>query len=115
LRFAAFFPLFTAMNIGMSLHNTVAVVQGWMGKKSAFVRTPKFNIVSLSDSFKQNKYLSGKLSWVTIAEGLLAMAFFATFWAALMEGEYKYTLFQLMYAGGFMVICVTSIRHLGLR
>lgn len=115
LKFITFFPLFTAMSIGMSLHNTVAVIQGWRGKKSAFVRTPKFNIVTLSDSFKKNKYITGKLSWVTIMEGLLSIAFLMTFWVALRDGEYKYTVFQLLYAMGFLVICVTSIRHLGLK
>jgi hypothetical protein len=29
---------------GISLSNALAVTEGWMDKKSAFIRTPKFNI-----------------------------------------------------------------------
>jgi len=41
LRFAWLFPLFLAFSVGLSLHNAVAVVDGWSGRASPFVRTPK--------------------------------------------------------------------------
>ncbi|MBT8179923.1 MAG: glycosyltransferase, partial [Eudoraea sp.] len=45
------FFTFFSVALGFSLHNTVAVLEGYMGKRSEFVRTPKFNINSLTDSW----------------------------------------------------------------
>ena len=45
----AFFTFFS-IAMGFSLHNTIAVLEGHFGKKSEFVRTPKFNILTIKDS-----------------------------------------------------------------
>jgi len=74
-KFVFLFPLFLALSMGLSLHNTVAVIQGYRGKKSPFVRTPKFNIQTIKDSFSKSKYLSKKLSWTTLLEGFMALYF----------------------------------------
>jgi len=54
-----FFTFFTVA-LGFSLHNSLAVLEGHRGIRSEFVRTPKFNINSLKDSWKGNQYLSKK-------------------------------------------------------
>jgi hypothetical protein len=41
IRFAGTFPLFLAVSMGMSLHNALAVIEGYSGKKTPFIRTPK--------------------------------------------------------------------------
>jgi len=56
------FFTFFSVALGFSLHNTVAVLEGHLGKRSEFVRTPKFNINSIKDTWKGNKYLTDKLS-----------------------------------------------------
>lgn len=114
-KFITLFPVFMGMSIGMSLHNTVAVIQGWLGKKSAFVRTPKFNITTISDKIKTNSYLGKKVSWVTIMEGALSLLFITTFVIGWAQGAYQYILFHLLYAIGFGVICFMSIRHLRMK
>jgi len=60
-KFIFLFPLFLALSMGLSLHNTVAVIQGYIGKKSPFIRTPKFNIKGIKDSFKKQNYLASAL------------------------------------------------------
>ncbi|HJW29880.1 MAG TPA: glycosyltransferase, partial [Saprospiraceae bacterium] len=72
-RFIFMFPLFLSLSMGLSLHNSIAVVQGFQGRKSAFVRTPKFNIQQLQDSFKKGFYEATRISNTTIFEGLLAL------------------------------------------
>ena len=52
------FFTFFSVALGFSLHNTVAVLEGHLGKRSEFVRTPKFNINSIKDTWKGNKYLT---------------------------------------------------------
>ncbi len=46
-KFVFLFPLFLALSMGLSLHNSIAVLQGYLCKKSPFVRTPKINIKSI--------------------------------------------------------------------
>ncbi|MFM7327662.1 MAG: cellulose synthase family protein [Bacteroidota bacterium] len=42
-------PLFLTVSMGLSLHNAVAVVEGWLGRRTPFIRTPK---VSSADGHK---------------------------------------------------------------
>jgi len=112
LKFIFLFPLFLALSMGLSLHNSVAVIQGWLGKKSAFVRTPKFNIQSIKDSFLKNNYVSRQLSWTTIGEGLLALYFFAAVAAGIYLENMTFLLFHLLLAFGFGTIFYFSLKHL---
>ncbi len=111
-RFIFHFPLFLSLSMGLSLHNTVAVVEGFRGKKSPFVRTPKFNIKSLGDSFKKRNYLTKKLSWTTICEGLLSLYFFGAVAGAFYVQNTTFVIFHLMLALGFGAIFYFTIRHL---
>ena len=47
IRFIGMFFTFFSVAMGFSVHNSVAVIEGHLGKKSEFVRTPKFNINSI--------------------------------------------------------------------
>jgi hypothetical protein len=62
------FPLFLSVSMGLSLHNTIAVFEGYIGKKTEFVRTPKFNINKKNDEWRGNKYLKYNVSLLTIFE-----------------------------------------------
>ena len=44
IKYIGSFFTFFSIAMGFSLHNTIAVLEGHLGKKSEFVRTPKFNI-----------------------------------------------------------------------
>jgi cellulose synthase/poly-beta-1,6-N-acetylglucosamine synthase-like glycosyltransferase len=114
-KFIARFPLFLSLSMGLALHNTVAVIQGFRGKKSAFVRTPKFNIESKKDSFVKRQYLSKKITWTTIGEGLLALYFLAAVVGALYIQNTTFIIFHLMLAIGYGGIFIYSIRHLSLK
>ena len=115
VRFLALFPLFLALSMGLSLHNTVAVVQGYMGKKSPFVRTPKFNIQSIKDNFVKRNYLSKKLSWTTIFEGVLALYFLSAVIGGFLIQNTTFVVFHMMLALGFGTIFFYTVRHLSLR
>jgi cellulose synthase/poly-beta-1,6-N-acetylglucosamine synthase-like glycosyltransferase len=114
-KFLFLFPLFLALSMGLSLHNTVAVIQGYRGKKSPFVRTPKFNIKNLKDSFKKHKYLTKKMSWTTMVEGLLAVYFAAAVLAGFYIQNTTFIIFHLMLAIGYGTIFYYTLRHLGLK
>lgn len=114
-KFLFLFPLFLALSMGLSLHNSVAVIQGFLGKQSPFVRTPKFNIKSLRDSFTRNKYVIRKLSWTTIFEGLLALYFTGAVIGGIYLENTMFIFFHLMLALGYGTIFYFSLRHLSLK
>jgi len=72
--FVMFFKFFS-IAMGFSLHNSLAVAEGHLGKKSEFVRTPKFNMLSLKDSWRKNKYIQQKLPKSVFIEGVLTLYF----------------------------------------
>ena len=114
-KFIFLFPVFLALSMGLSLHNTIAVIQGWWGKESPFVRTPKFNINGIKDTFRKQKYFNSSISWTTIFEGLLAIYFLLAVIIGWRMEETAFLAYHLLLMAGFGTIFYYSIRHLNLR
>lgn len=111
-KFILLFPLFLALSMGLSLHNTVAVLQGYRGKKSPFVRTPKFDIKGITDSFKKRNYLASKITWTTFMEGILTLYFLlAIVWGIYWENMI-FLAFHALLAFGYGTIFYYTVRHL---
>lgn len=112
IKFIFLFPVFLSLSMGLSLHNSIAVLQGYRGKKSPFIRTPKFNIVSLGDKFTKEKYRKTKISFATIMEGVLSIYFLLAVIAAIYTGNTALIIYHLALSIGFGTIFYYSIRHL---
>ncbi len=112
-RYIGTFFTFFSIAMGFSLHNTIAVIEGHFGKKSEFVRTPKFNIKSLKDSWKNNKYIRKKPSINVIVEGLLTIYFgfgmYSAFVVGDQGGDFGLFPFHLMLFVGFGYVFCKSI------
>ncbi|WP_369047993.1 cellulose synthase family protein [Tenacibaculum sp. UWU-22] len=108
----AFFTFFSIV-MGFSLHNTIAVIEGHVGKKSEFIRTPKFNIRNLKDSWRNNKYIQKKISLNVILEGLLAVYFafgmYSAFIVGNQGGDFALFPFHLMLFIGFSFVFFNSL------
>ena len=108
----AFFAFFS-IAMGFSFHNTIAVLEGHFGKKSEFVRTPKFNIKSLKDSWKNNKYIRKKVSFNVVIEGLLtayfAFGMYSAFIVGNQGGDFGLFPFHLMLCIGFGYVFFKSL------
>lgn len=108
------FLLFLSMAMGLSLHNTFAVLEGYSGRKTPFVRTPKFNLKDSKDSWKKTKYLKQGIkavSPVTILEGLLAIYFAWGIYLGISLEDMGLFPFHTMLALGFGLVCYYSIKH----
>ena len=103
------FFTFFSVALGFSLHNTVAVLEGHMGKRSEFVRTPKFNIQNLRDSWKGNKYLVKKLSPNTILEFALMVYFLFGMYSAIPLNDFGLFPFHFMLFAGFGFVFFKSV------
>lgn len=115
IRFIVMFPIFLSLSMGLSLHNSIAVVQGFQGRKSPFVRTPKFNIRQLQDGFKKGFYQATHISRTTILEGLLALYFLFAIIMGIELGKTSFIVYHTMLMVGFGSIFVYSIKHLSHR
>jgi cellulose synthase/poly-beta-1,6-N-acetylglucosamine synthase-like glycosyltransferase len=110
-KFVVLFPLFLALSMGLSLHNTIAVMQGYLGRKSPFVRTPKFNVQDIRDSIRKKKYLAKQLPLTTVLEGLLALYFLGALWLGFRLDNPTFAVYHFLLMTGFGTICYYSIRH----
>lgn len=107
-----FFTFYTVA-MGFSYHNGLAVIEGHRGKRSEFVRTPKFNIKDLKDSWRNNKYIPKKVHKNTIVEGLLALYFLFGMYSAFNvgeEGDFGLFPFHFLLFLGFSFIFISSFR-----
>ena len=110
-RFLINFPLFLSMSMGLSLHNAIAVVEGYIGRKTPFVRTPKFAIEKADGSWADKKYRAIKTNPLTLVEGLLTLYFLGGIALAIVIGEYGLLPFHIMLTFGFGYIFFYSVRH----
>jgi len=103
------FPLFISLCMGLSLHNSIAVIEGWIGKKSPFIRTPKFNVTRSQDSWANNKYVKPSLSLGVLVEGLLALYFLGGLGVSIYLQEYSFSFFMLFPSIGFLLVFIYSL------
>jgi cellulose synthase/poly-beta-1,6-N-acetylglucosamine synthase-like glycosyltransferase len=103
------FFTFFSVALGFSLHNSIAVLEGHMGKRSEFVRTPKFNLNSLTDSWKGNKYLATKLSPNMIFEAALMLYFLFGMYSAIPLNDFGLFPFHFMLFLGFGYVFFKSL------
>ena len=112
--FRTFIPrffLFLSISMGLSLHNALAVIEGYAGYKTPFVRTPKFNITQLQDRWQHLRYVPGTLSFLTALEGLLALYFSFGLYAAFRLQDFTLLPFHLLLCMGFGAVFYYSVRH----
>lgn len=113
IRYIGMFFTFFSIAMGFSLHNSIAVIEGHIGKRSEFIRTPKFNINNLKDSWKGNKYLKRKISLNVIIEGILMMYFafgmYSAFIVGDQGGDFGLFPFHLMLFIGFGFVFFKSL------
>jgi cellulose synthase/poly-beta-1,6-N-acetylglucosamine synthase-like glycosyltransferase len=105
-------PFFIAMISGLCLHNAIAVLEGFSGKKSDFVRTPKFDIQQTGDQFRRKSYITTRVPISTWVEGILSIVFFCAVIWGWNHGITRFLPFHLNLAVGFGAICGLSVAHL---
>lgn len=105
------FPLYLSFTMGMAFNNAMAVVEGWLGIKSSFVRTPKFNAL---DAVKTNSLSlsSSKLFTPFFVIELILLIYFLS-GAALAFYYHDFSMFpyHLMLAFGFGMIVWFTLKE----
>ncbi|GAB3541385.1 cellulose synthase family protein [Spirosoma fluminis] len=106
-----YFPMYSSLMMGLSLHNTIAVIEGYIGRKTPFVRTPKFNVTTAKDSWAANKYVSRQVNWLTVLEGMLALYFLGGLALAFYIHDFRMFFLHIMLMVGFGMVSLYSLIH----
>ncbi len=104
--------MFMFLTSGLGLHNTIAVIQGLLGRKTGFVRTPKLNI--LADDHRVTNNRAYKLEFLTIgfALELLATALFLSLSIhSLWYGHFALLSVYGYFAAGYVMVVFFTLEE----
>ena len=102
-------PLVMGLGIGLAFSNARAVLEALMGKKSDFVRTPKYQIETTGDeSWKRKKY-KRKHGWLPLLELSFAVYFVLAIAYAVKMHMWGPILFLLLFCFGYGYMGVMSL------
>lgn len=107
-KFIGLFLSFFSIAMGMSVNNTKAVLEGHLGKKSSFVRTPKFNSVQ-KKKINAKAFSKTSFSWEYGIEFLLVFYFIFGIYSAFKLNDFGLLPFHLMLLFGFGFISYKSL------
>jgi len=110
-RFVVHFIPFLSFSMGLSLHNSIAVIQGYWGKKTPFIRTPKYNILKRKDTWKSKKYFTRKINSIVFLELLLTLYFAYGLYLAIQFRDISIMPYFIMEILGFGAVSIVSLRH----
>ena len=104
---------FMLLTSGLGVHNSIAVIQGILGKATPFVRTPKLNITDMKqDIVEKRAYSLGALSPIVFAEIAVALFFTGLTLYCLLAGMYYLVLVYGYFAAGYVMVCVFTVGEL---
>lgn len=109
-KFFLLFPVFLALSMGLAFHNSLAVIQGFLGKQSAFIRTPKYGTREKTVSIAKKSYFSQKMNWVAVGEGLLSLYFLGALYIAWAYDMKEFVAMHLLLAMGYLILFGYAIR-----
>ncbi len=111
INYIGIFFTFYTVAMGFTFQNSIAVLEGLFGKKSEFVRTPKLNMESLKERWKENAYLSKNISKNVIFELLLLIYFAFGLYKGIQLNDFGLFPFHLMLVIGYSYMVTNSIRN----
>jgi cellulose synthase/poly-beta-1,6-N-acetylglucosamine synthase-like glycosyltransferase len=108
--FGPTFGLFLALSMGLALRNARAVVQGFLGQASPFVRTPKLGDSQLPTR-SARRYRLRETGQLPLAEGVLTLYFLAGLAAGFYYGSYGLLPFHGLLVLGFGTLTGYALRQ----
>jgi hypothetical protein len=103
-----YLPFLMALGIGLTVTNTIAVLEALIGKQSAFARTPKYRVETKKDVIRGAKYRK-RLGWVPWVELLIGSYFALTVYYALDNENYLTVPFLLLFVVGYWYTGLMSL------
>ena len=110
--FCIYFPLYLTFSVSLSLHNSLALLEGFLNIKTGFIRTPKFGIQENTDDWKNNSYFKPKISFLNFIEGLCMLYFAWGLNLSFTFKDYGFLPFHTMLTLGFGYLFFLSLIHI---
>src|SRR5271166_4004516 len=104
-----FLPLLMALGIGLTITNTIAVIEALIGKQSPFARTPKYSVVTKQDKSVAAKKYRKRLGWIPYIELLIGCYFALTVWYAIANENYFTVPFLFLFVFGYWYTGLMSL------
>ncbi len=111
-----FLPFAISVGIGLAINNCKAVVEALLGRRTDFIRTPKYDVsgkidcpVELYKKVSLNKYRFTNVSIVSLVELLFAVYFSWAVYFAFDKGFYFSMPFLILFQFGFMYTAFLSL------
>jgi len=103
-----FLPFLMALGIGLTVTNTIAVMEAIFGIKSAFKRTPKYRVQQKGEKSQAAKYRKrlGIIPWIELVIGCY---FALTIWYAITNENYFTVPFLLLFVVGYWYTGLLSL------
>jgi cellulose synthase/poly-beta-1,6-N-acetylglucosamine synthase-like glycosyltransferase len=108
LKALLYLPILMSLGIGLTITNTIAVLEALVGKQTAFVRTPKYRVESKKDKVQGAKYRK-RLGWVPWIELLIGTYFALAIFYAIDNENYFTVPFLLLFVVGYWVTGLMSL------
>jgi cellulose synthase/poly-beta-1,6-N-acetylglucosamine synthase-like glycosyltransferase len=102
-----YLPLLMALGMSLCVNNTRAVIEGWIGHQSSFLRTPKYGVGTPGDGLRSRKYASQK-HLLALFELFMAAYFAVVLYKAWSIGLYFGLPFLLLFHTGFLYTGIMS-------
>jgi cellulose synthase/poly-beta-1,6-N-acetylglucosamine synthase-like glycosyltransferase len=101
-------PWLMALGVGLTVSNTVAVMEAFFGVKSAFARTPKYAVSKKGQKSQGTKYRKrlGIVPWIELAIGSY---FLFTVWYAISSENYFTVPFLMLFVFGYWYTGLMSL------
>jgi cellulose synthase/poly-beta-1,6-N-acetylglucosamine synthase-like glycosyltransferase len=103
-----YLPFLMALGIGLTITNTIAVMEALFGKQSAFARTPKYRVESKKDKIQGTKYRR-RLGWIPWVELVIGSYFALTVYYALDNENYITVPFLVLFVVGYWYTGLMSL------
>jgi len=101
-------PLVISVVMALCVNNSIAVIEGFLGKASEFVRTPKYNITA-RDMADHKRGYRARLKPSTFVELGLGIYLTATAVYSLVTMQFAILPFIVLYAFGFLYFSLSAI------
>lgn len=103
-----YLPFLMSLGIGLTITNTIAVMEALFGIQSAFKRTPKYRVQKRGEKSKASKYRK-RLGLIPFLELLIGGYFFLCIWYAVSNENYFTVPFLLLFVIGYWYTGLLSL------
>ena len=103
-----YLPFLMALGIGLTITNTIAVLEALVGRQTAFARTPKYRMETKKDKVRTAKYRR-RLGWIPWIELVIGCYFALTVYYAIDNENFITVPFLILFVVGYWYTGLMSL------